>query len=111
LVAVDDGDGCVLPDLETIADGDYALARPTQLIVSQPALARPEVQVVLWELFRDTNHRNLESAGFIGMEYAKLPQIRDMLRRAFNDAQAAAILAAQTAAPEATPEVTPEPGG
>lgn len=44
LVAVDDGDGCVLPSNETIEDGTYRpLSRPLFIYVSTPALAGPEV--------------------------------------------------------------------
>ena len=45
LVAVDGGNGCVLPSIETIADGSYgALSRPLFIYVSTAALERPEVR-------------------------------------------------------------------
>ncbi|MFO7586561.1 MAG: PstS family phosphate ABC transporter substrate-binding protein [Gemmatimonadota bacterium] len=44
-VAVDDGDGCVLPSRETIESGTYApLSRPMFIYVKPDALARPEVR-------------------------------------------------------------------
>ncbi len=44
LVAVDGGDGCVLPSRETILDGTYKpLARPLYVYVRADALQRPEV--------------------------------------------------------------------
>lgn len=47
-VAIDNGDGCVLPSVETIADGSYApLARPLFLYVNRASLERPEVQAFL----------------------------------------------------------------
>jgi phosphate transport system substrate-binding protein len=47
-VAIDSGSGCVMPDLQTIADGSYApLSRPLYLYVSRASLARPEVQAFL----------------------------------------------------------------
>ena len=45
LVAVDSGNGCVTPTLETIADGTYAaLSRPLFIYVSKASLERPEVR-------------------------------------------------------------------
>lgn len=45
LVAVDGGDGCVLPSDETIEDGTYSpLARPLFVYVKHAALERPEVE-------------------------------------------------------------------
>lgn len=44
VVAVDEGNGCVAPSMETIADGTYApLSRPLFIYPSKAALARPEV--------------------------------------------------------------------
>jgi phosphate transport system substrate-binding protein len=44
LVAVDNGDGCVLPSAETINDGTYQpLSRPLFIYVAAPAAERPEV--------------------------------------------------------------------
>jgi phosphate transport system substrate-binding protein len=43
-VAVDNGGGCVMPDPETVASGEYApLARPLFIYVNRAALERPEV--------------------------------------------------------------------
>ena len=45
LVAVDGGDGCVTPSVETIADGSYgALSRPLFIYVNKASLERPEVR-------------------------------------------------------------------
>jgi len=45
LVAVDSGNGCVTPSLETIANGTYApLSRPLFIYVSKTSLQRPEVR-------------------------------------------------------------------
>jgi phosphate transport system substrate-binding protein len=44
-VAVDGGDGCVLPSKDTIRDGTYKpLSRPLFVYVKKESLARPEVQ-------------------------------------------------------------------
>ena len=47
-VAIDNGNGCVLPSVETIADGSYApLSRPLYLYVNRASLERSEVQAFL----------------------------------------------------------------
>ena len=45
LVAVDSGQGCVSPTIESIADGSYSpLSRPLFIYVSKASLVRPEVR-------------------------------------------------------------------
>ena len=44
LVAVDGGEGCVLPSDETIEDGSYPLARPLLIYVNRARLAEPVVR-------------------------------------------------------------------
>ncbi|MCE2457963.1 MAG: hypothetical protein J4G14_09130, partial [Dehalococcoidia bacterium] len=45
LIAVDSGNGCVTPALETIADGSYSpLSRPLFIYVNRESLERPEVR-------------------------------------------------------------------
>lgn len=45
LVAVDGGNGCVSPSIETVQDGTYApLSRPLYVYVKAESLTRPEVQ-------------------------------------------------------------------
>ena len=45
LVAVDSGEGCMSPSVESIADGSYSpLSRPLFIYVSKESLARPEVR-------------------------------------------------------------------
>ncbi|MBA3415318.1 MAG: PstS family phosphate ABC transporter substrate-binding protein [Chloroflexia bacterium] len=44
-VAIDGGDGCVLPTAETVEDGSYApLSRPLFIYMNEASLERPEVQ-------------------------------------------------------------------
>jgi len=48
LVAIDSGDGCVVPSQETIQDGSYApLGRPIFMYPSAKALERPEVDAFM----------------------------------------------------------------
>ncbi len=111
LVAVDAGSGCVAPSAETLADGTYPLSRPLNLIVNHLAMARQEVQSLLWYLASDANYTLLSSNGFTGIPFANLPDLRERLQttyvQAANDAAEAAVRAAQ-ATPEATSEATPE---
>jgi phosphate transport system substrate-binding protein len=108
LVKISSSAGCVLPSVATITDDSYPLARHAKLIISQPSLARPEVQALVWALYSDANYPNLGSAGFVGIDFADLPVIRENLRRTFFEAEAAAEATAQETTPEVTPEATAE---
>jgi phosphate transport system substrate-binding protein len=102
LVGIDSGSGCVTPSEATIADGSYPLSRPGTLIISEFALSRPEVQSLVWYLLSDENYSALQNAGFVGVDFGDLEEIRANLQTAFAEATAAAA-----ATP---PEVTPEAG-
>ncbi len=99
-VWIDAGEGCVEPTLENIVNGDYPLAISTQLVVSEPALLRPEVQSFLWYLMSDDNYVFRESNNLLGIAFGGLADVRAALRRAF-------VLVEQ--GDEATPEATAEP--
>ncbi len=114
LVSVDSGSGCVVPSLTTIADGSYPLLNSFQLVVSEAALAREEVQSFLWFVYEDSNFNRFDSAGLIGLTFGDLPDVRAALLEAFNRAtlksEAAPDVEATaeaTPADEATPEATP----
>jgi|FLYN01.1.fsa_nt_gi phosphate transport system substrate-binding protein len=112
LVAVDGGNGCVLPSQESIADGSYPLTRPGQLIINQASLAKTEVMSFLWYLLSDENYRLLDDAGFVGVSFADLADARNLLQTAYNEAAAALqpeATAEATGEPEATAEATTEP--
>jgi hypothetical protein len=107
LVGVKNGNDCVQPSAETIASGKYLLSRPAKLIVSETALAKPEVQSFLWYIASDANYKSLDEAGFVGVSFGSLPGLRDTLQNAYTAAATAALKAAE-ATPEATKEATPE---
>lgn len=116
LVAVDYGNGCVAPSTETISDGTYPLTRSAKLIVKKASLTNIAVQSWLWSLFMDANYAQFENAGFYGLDFASLDEIRDSLEQAFAEA-AEELAAAQPTSeapvdgeptPESTAEVTPE---
>ncbi|MBC7814787.1 MAG: substrate-binding domain-containing protein [Burkholderiales bacterium] len=102
------GDDCVTPSAATVSNGSYVLARPAQLLINEIALARPEVQSLLWFLFSDEAFTLLGDSNLAGIEFGDLPDKRADLQAAFAQAQTAAndALAAETF----SPEVTAEPG-
>jgi phosphate transport system substrate-binding protein len=104
-VAVDSGSGCVEPTESTIADGTYPLTRPVRLIVQRSALARPEVQALLWFIFSDENYSLIVAAGLVGLDFADLPDVRFMLQDTFTQVQAEAAAITPETTPEATPAV------
>lgn len=108
LVAVDAGEGCVTPDLDTVRSRQYPLTRPGYLIINQNQLARPDLQSLLWFTFGDDQFANFESAGFVGLRLSDLAEIRSTLLAAFDAAQAAAAEATPEATSEATAEATAE---
>ncbi|MDX2140444.1 MAG: substrate-binding domain-containing protein [Chloroflexota bacterium] len=112
LVAVDSGSGCVTPSSETISDGSYAIAVNVQLLVSQNALRRSEVQSFVWYLFTDERFPSLQTAGLIGLTADDLLDIREMLQEQFDAAVAAPIVPTATPGAAATPtvEATATPG-
>ena len=73
-VAVDSGDGCVEPSVETIGDGTYApLSRPLYVYVATKAAKRAEVAAYVDFLL--ANVRELStSVGFVALPTADLEQ-------------------------------------
>ena len=87
LVAVDGGDGPVLPSPETILDGSYQpLARPIFIYVTTKAAARPEVQAFV--RFYLTQAKNLvEQVG-----YVPLPdEVYELARERFEQGQTGSV--------------------
>jgi phosphate transport system substrate-binding protein len=107
VVAVDAGNGCVMPGEATIADQTYALAQPLTMTVSQAALTRAEVQSLTWFLASDEQYDILQNSGIAGLPFSGLEPIRNTLQDTFAEAAASAAQAAE-ATPEATPEATSE---
>lgn len=105
-VAVDAGEGCVEPSLETIRDGSYLFTRPIMLQVSMEALARPEVQSLVWYLLRDASRLVLEEAEVIPLDAETFTAYQQAAVQRFSEAEAAAA-----AAEEATPTPADEGEG
>jgi len=104
LVAVDAGDGCITPEADTIENGSYPLTLPAAVVFNQSALTDIAVQSFAWSMFTNENYPSLANAGFTGVEFGDLPELRDQLQLEF-------ALAAEAAAnaPEPAPEATTEP--
>ena len=70
LVAVDPGDGCVLPTEVTINDGTYTpLSRPLYIYVNMEALGRPEVKAFV-EFYLNNGTDLAASVGYVGLPQA-----------------------------------------
>jgi phosphate transport system substrate-binding protein len=109
LVAVNAGDGCVVPSVETITNGTYPLARQTTMLVKELSLARTAVQSYVWTMFDDSSYSIFGASYFLGIEADALPQLRADVLAHFEQAAEAAQIAAETT-PEATAEATEASG-
>ena len=96
LVAVDSGDGCVLPTDESIESGEYQpLARPLFIYVSVESLERPEVKSFV-EFYMENGKQLVREVGYIA-------QADEVYRQALADIQSGdfkGIAAKQLAAKE-----------
>ncbi len=64
LIAVDDGDGCIYPEPETIEEGTYTpLSRPMYLYVREQSLEREVVRVFL-RYYLDNTQQTARDVGF-----------------------------------------------
>jgi phosphate transport system substrate-binding protein len=74
-VAVDNGEGCVLPDRETIETGTYApLSRPMFIYTKAQALAKPQVRAFL-QFYLDNAPTLVSEVGYVPLadqRYAEL---------------------------------------
>jgi phosphate transport system substrate-binding protein len=65
ILAVDGGDGCVKPEVATIADGSYApLSRPLFMYPSAETVKRPEVKAYI-QYILDNNEKVVTAADYV----------------------------------------------
>jgi len=65
ILAVDGGDGCVKPEIATIADGSYApLSRPLFMYPSTESAKKPEVKAFI-QFILDNNEKVNEAADYV----------------------------------------------
>ena len=107
LVAVDAGNGCVLPSLETIQSGDYLVSRNTHLVINRASLQEEAVRSYLWMLFADDRATALSRQSFIAVDTFDLKNTREMLQNTFEEVMAAAVVATEEASETETLTATP----
>jgi len=104
LVAVNAGDGCVVPGLETIENGTYPLSQQVNIVINQSSLATKAVQSYIWSIFADENQSLFTASGMIAP--ATVTDVRTNLLLQFAEAEQQALEQAAEVTPEAT-EQTP----
>jgi phosphate transport system substrate-binding protein len=81
-VAVDGGDGCVAPSVETTQDGTYKpLSRPLFVYAKTDSLLRPEVKAFVSYIL-DNGTEVAEAARFVPLTDQQLAKARDSLEQA-----------------------------
>lgn len=110
LVAVDAGNGCVTPSVETVKDGSYPLARAITLKVTEKAIESEPTKSLLWLLFADTNFSSLALNGFTGVTLGDFALTREALLAKFDEATAR-VAAREALQLQSTPQATPEGEG
>ena len=79
LVAVDSGNGCVLPTSESIENGSYSpLSRPLFIYVSKQSMDRPEVREFV-EFYLEHAAELAQEVGYIKLSDAEYAANRDMI--------------------------------
>ena len=81
LVAVDSGNGCVLPTSESIENGSYSpLSRPLFIYVSKQSMERPEVKAFV-EFYLDNAAELAQEVGYIKLGDAEYASNRDAIKQ------------------------------
>ncbi len=79
-VAVDNGNGCVLPDRETIENGTYApLSRPMFIYTKAQALAKPQVRAFL-QFYLDNAPTLVSEVGYVPLADQRYAELLGTLR-------------------------------
>ena len=81
LVAVDSGNGCILPTSESIENGTYSpLSRPLFIYVSKQSMERPEVKAFV-EFYLDNAAELSQEVGYIKLGDAEYASNRDAIKQ------------------------------
>ena len=81
LVAVDSGNGCVLPTTESIENGSYSpLSRPLFIYVSAASIERPEVKAFV-EFYLDNAAELAQEVGYIKLGDAEYASNREAIKQ------------------------------
>jgi phosphate transport system substrate-binding protein len=81
ILGVDEGKGCVKPEVATIADASYPLSRPLFMYPSSKTVAQPEVKAYIAYVL-DNNKKVVEAADYV-------PLTDELLTQAKSDLEAA----------------------
>ena len=108
LVSVFDGQTCIEPSEASILSGEYSLTQSVDLIVSEASLNNLATRSVAWFIFSDENFSLLDAEGLIGLNFGRLPALREQLEIAFIRSDEAALTALTEAEQEPAPEATAE---
>lgn len=82
LVEIDNGQGCVAPSPETIADGTYQpLARPEFIYVKTTALERPEVRAFVDFYISPQNANLVEQVGYVPLPNTTIEAVQARLTK------------------------------
>lgn len=103
VLSVDAGDGCIAPTQETIASGDYPLARPLYLYLNAAALENPAVKAFAEFYFDDVMLKKVNDEGFYPAPAATYEKDRELITNAITGRSFS------EAPPEPEPVATPEP--
>jgi len=77
LLEVDGGEGCVAPTPETIATGEYPIARPLFIYVNaDEAEARPELAAYVAFYLSDQGIDSVTEADYVALDEAALEETR-----------------------------------
>lgn len=83
VVAVDDGEGCVIPSDETVSGGSYPLARPLYIYVSTASLAeKPQVREFVRFFLSDAAIALVADVGYTPIAAEELAESRAALEAA-----------------------------
>ena len=81
LVAVDSGNGCVLPTAASIENGSYSpLSRPLFIYVSKQSMERPEVKAFV-EFYLDNAAELAQEVGYIRLGEAEYASNREAIKQ------------------------------
>ena len=79
-VAVNNGDGCVLPSRETIENGTYApLSRPMFVYTKAQALAKPQVRAFL-QFYLDNAVTLVSEVGYVPLAAQRYAELVSTIR-------------------------------
>jgi phosphate transport system substrate-binding protein len=73
---VDGGEGCVAPTPETIASGEYPIARPLFIYVNAEEAARPELAAFVDYYLSDEGIASVTEAAYVALDDAALAETR-----------------------------------